>query len=318
MRVSALFRQFAAISCFILLILPLSSPLFSNLIIGEAEAADGCSANVIPIWDENVANVTLEDWKFGYLEMDTGPRQTNTDLYSSSSTVKRVEPLTEGFHVSKVVENGTSSGIRINLTTGYTYTFCITTAAHNSTISAPIDVYLITASDWSWYEMSFSYFNEGWERDFVLSDVPPEWRGGFTWRPYRDVHAYENLNEVTFSTSLDHLETRIAGGWSGSGYVVTDEFYLVVDGWDNGRDTDAPDPNVDVDLDITIMTEEKLTLPTWTVTLVCMTVMISLLAVPMVVHRKYHNLGIANSGVDLMPAINTESELGQKDYSVLE
>lgn len=289
--------------------------------MGEARAANGCSADVTPIWDENVANATLEDWN-NYLfseEFDEGPgKRGNKDLYSSSSTVNRVETLTEGFHVSKVVENGTSSGIRINLTTGYTYTFCITTSAHNSTISAPIDVYLITGSDWDLYEMSFSYFNEGWETDFDLSDVPPEWRGAFAWQPYRDVHSYENLNEVTFSTSLDHLETRVAGSWAGDGYVVTDEFYLIVDAWDNGRDSDAPDPNVDVDLDITIMTEEKVTLPTWTVTLVCMAVMISLLAVPLVVHRKYHNLGIADSGVDLVPAINNEDKSNQKDYSVLE
>ena len=285
-------KKFFAILYFLILTLPLCSSLHSISFIGNASAAGGCEATDTPLWDENVANATLEYHDWGYFMDEDGPsegkgvRTDDTTLYSQSSDIGRVDPLENGFHVSKVLENGTSSGIRINLTTGYTYTFCITTKAHNSTALAPIDVYLITESDWGYYEWSYTSAVNDWHEEFDLSTVPPEWRGGFSWRPFRDVHAYENLNEITFSTALDTLETRVENSWSGNGNMVTDEFYLVVDGWDNGRDSDAPDPKIDIDLDMTIMVEERVTVPTWTVTIVCMSVMISLLAVPVVFHKK--------------------------------
>ena len=314
-------KKFFAIFYFLILTLPLGSSLHSISFVGNVSAAGGCTATDPPLWDENVANATLEYHDWGYFEerdsAEKGKRYSD-ELYSVSSNVGSVDPLENGFHVSKVLENGTSSGIRINLTTGYTYTFCITTKAHNSTTAAPIDVYLITESDWDYYEWSYTSAVNDWAEEFDLSTVPPEWRGGFSWRPFRDVHAYENLNEITFSTALDTLETRVQNSWSGSGNVVTDEFYLVVDGWDNGRDSDAPDPNIDIDLDMTIMVEERVTVPTWTVTIVCLSVMISLLAVPVVFHKRYHNVGLVKSSANLMPGLETVPDTSTKDYSVLE
>ena len=326
MRASSSFRVFAALSYLLILLLAAGSPMFSNRIIGGAQAAGGCSTTGSPVWDSNVANATLEysSWEDDYLgdEFEESiPRQSkrnDNEYYSSSSNVNRVSPLTEGFHLSKVISNGTSSGIRINLSTGYTYTFCITSSAHNSSNSAAVDVYLMTGTDWRWYETSYTYARNGWAEEFDMSDIPPEWRGGMYWRPYRDVHAYEDLEEITFSTSLDHMEFRSEEYYYGSNMLVYDEFYLVIDGWDNGRDSDAVDPNVDIDVDITIMVEERVTVPTWTVTLVCMAVMISLLAVPLVIHKKYHGVGLEEVGVEMMPALKTDLESGQKDYSILE
>lgn len=328
MRASPSPRVFAALSYLLILLLAAGSPIFSNSIIGGAQAAAGCSTTGSPVWDSNVANATLEysNWEDDYFggEMEEGNpgngggNRVANEYSTSSSNVNRVSPLTEGFHLSTVVSNGTSSGIRINLSTGYTYTFCITSSAHNSSNSAAVDVYLMTGTDWSWYETSYSYARNGWAEEFDMSDIPPEWRGGISWRPYRDVHAYEDLEEITFSTSLDHMEFRTDEQYYGSNMLVYDEFYLVIDGWDNGRDSDAVDPNVDIDVDITIMVEERVMVPTWTVTLVCMAVMITLLAVPLVIHKKYHSVGKEELGVEMMPSLKTDHESSQKDYSILE
>ena len=328
MRAARRFRVFAALSYLLILLLAAVSPVLSSPLIGEVRAAGGCSTSGTPVWDGNVANATLEysNWEDDYLggefeESDQYPQdggRGENKYYSSTSHVSRIDPLTEGFHLSKVIANGTSSGIRINLTTGYTYTFCITSSAHNSSNSVAIDVYLMTGTDWGWYETSYSYAKNGWTEEFDMSDVPPEWRGGFYWRPFRDVHAYEDLEDITFSTSLDHLEYRTEEYNYGSNILVYDEFYLVIDGWDNGRDSDAVDPNVDIDVDITIMVEERVMVPAWTVPLVCMVVMIAFLAVPLVIHKKYHNVGLEQVGTELMPALNTAAEAAEKDYSVLE
>ena len=331
MRASPSFKVFTALSYLLILLLAAGSPIFSNNIISGAQAAAGCSTTGSPVWDGNVANATLDYsiWDEPYLDDGpTGGEESRTgnggegrignQYSSSSSNVNRVSPLTEGFHLSKVVSNGTSSGIRINLSTGYTYTFCITSSAHNSSNSVAVDVYLMTGTDWRWYETSYSYARNGWAEEFDMSDVPPEWRGGFYWRPYRDVHAYEDLEEITFSTSLDHMEFRTEEYYYDSNMLVYDEFYLVIDGWDNGRDSDAVDPDVDIDVDITIMVEERVMVPTWTVTLVCMAVMITLLAVPLVIHKKYHSAGMEELGVEMMPSLKTDLESSQKDYSILE
>jgi hypothetical protein len=328
MQASPSFRVFAALSYLLILLLAAASPVFSDSLFDGAQAAGGCSTAGSPVWDGNVANATLEytNWEDDYWGGDYeesnqgngGGGRVGEEYVSSSSIVNRVSPLTEGFHLSKVVANGTSSGIRINLTTGYTYTFCITSSAHNSTNSVAIDVYLMTGTDWRWYETSYSYAKNGWAEEFDMSDVPPEWRGGFYWRPYRDVHAYEDLEEITFSTSLDHLEYRTEEYYYGSNMLVYDEFYLIIDGWDNGRDSDAVDPDVDIDVDITIMVEERVMVPSWTVTLVCMGVMITLLAVPLIIHKKYHAVGLEEVGTELMPSLHTAHESAEKDYSVLE
>ena len=334
-------RQFAALSYCLILIIPLIIPAFPAAIIGSAKAAGSCSSQASAIWDVNVANASLlyQDWDEywdddgEYIEGDGNQRvkkgMQNSNQKSEPSNVNRVDELTNGFHVSKIVENGTSEGIRINLTTVYTSTFCVTRSAHNSSISAPVDVYLMTGEDWNRYETSFSAANNQWGELFNLSEIPPEWRSGsfWSWRPYRDVHAYEDLTEVTFSTSLDQIEYDYNNDYYGSNSISVDEFYLVVDGWDNARDSDAGDPNVDIELDITIMVEERMIVPTWTVSLVCTAVLVSFLAVPVVIHSKYHKTGLVETGVEFMPSLNTEAEQEmsidsdlstEKDYSVLE
>ena len=56
------------------------------------------------------------------------------------------------------------------------------------------------------------------------------------------------------------------------------------------------------------MTEERLTLPKFTVSLFCCGLFLSLIAAPVVLHTKFVNAGKGDSqkGVDLMPLMETE------------
>ena len=124
-------------------------------------------------------------------------------------------------------------------------TFCVTfygALDENGTGSVEADVYLMTTKQYQRYEQAHSnaHSSYGWwdDIDDLLAD-----RAELRLRPhglttYRDVHAYEAVNEVSFSLSLDKAEvSRLVQRreW--------EDFYLVIDAWDNGHGGDAATPN---------------------------------------------------------------------------
>tara|TARA_B100001750_G_scaffold234998_1_gene236979 strand:- start:745 stop:1281 length:537 start_codon:yes stop_codon:yes gene_type:complete len=173
-----------------------------------------------------------------------------------------------------------------------------------------IDFYLIQQYDWDFYRNDYSM--RVWEDRDMLNMIPPEWRDLTAWMPYRDVHAYEGKRATDFTVSLDHDET--SGALFGLGEEETQWMYLIVDGWDNMRDSDTPAPHRNFTVDISIMTEERLTLPNYTVSLVCCSLFSLLVAAPVILHNRFQNAGIGISGVqgvDLMPMLETDATKGE-------
>jgi hypothetical protein len=78
------------------------------------------------------------------------------------------------------------------------------------------------------------------------------------------------------------------------------------------RDSDTPAPHRNFSVDITIMTEERLTLPNYTVSLFCCGLFAMLLAAPVIMHTRFQSAGMGHGssgqqGVDLMPMLETEA-----------
>ena len=307
----------------LIVVLPLSTPIFdSNFALTNAQAASSsaCTSTGEVQWGEYVANTTIDTfYKYydeGFGEEPMGPRgesqsnenndddideNTSTLPYPVEDSTPSLRPLTSGFHVSQVHENGSASGIRVNLTTGKTYTFCVTTTAYNSTVDAPIDVYLIPSYDWDLYSWSYQLNGNGIdEEQFDFSKIPPEWRGPLTWRTFRDAHSYQNVNDVTFSTALDISQTT---GGMFSEELEWQEFRVVIDSWNNGQGGNAPDPKVDISVDITVMVEDRVTIPPWTVSIVCGIALLSLGSIPFILHTRYNKLGREGKVVELLPPL---------------
>ncbi|MGY8702095.1 MAG: hypothetical protein ACKVHH_05235 [Candidatus Poseidoniales archaeon] len=297
----------------LVLILPLLLPLqFNSLLVNNASASS-CSveSGEHARFDEHLRNVSVNSSDNYFSDMeelssDEKPRgrqwdqplmQENTPLLS----------LDKGFHTSFVVENGTSSGVQMNLTLGKRYTFCITVddINANGTTNPKVDAYLFTSSDFSTYSDQYLYLN-GDDRQWMADleeNIPVEWRGGL-WRTFRDSNDYENIRETDFSVVLDKLEIH-SSFLSETSY---EEFVILIDAIDNAHIQDAPAPHATILVDLTVMVEDAFILPTWTVPLTCMTLILLLIAVPVVMHFKHAKAGMNGIHVDLVPSMDKKSE----------
>lgn len=300
----------------------------------EVQAASACSGEVEPVrWNETVhrhAMIPEDPWWFGgddIQEYDTmedgdgeGPKgrsQDQTDastdgdqrpeepwMYNPTWPLPALEPLTSGHYMSMEIGNDSVGALRFNLSSDYRTTFCVTLQSIEDGVSTPIqgDVYLLTTSQYRLYEEIYDIAHGSWsfwdgfgedELD-ALSDIPPEWRSFSPagWQTYRDVHQYEKTSEATFSVSMDgpELYSSLFGG------AEWQDFYLVVDAWDNTHDGDALAPATNVVADVTVMpTKRTLILPPWTVPLVFFGAMIALVATPFVLNSRYLNAGLGDS-----------------------
>lgn len=339
MREGSIAGRFLCWLVLIVLISPISTPLFGeDIALGRATAAtsSACSVSGEVKWGEFVANTTIGDsYNFfdggGFGETaegdeSNGPRGRSQDegnevdegnnsesevstlpSYPEEDPNVALRPLTEGFHVSQVHQNGSAAGIRVNLSVGKTYTFCVTTTAYNTTDIAPIDVYLISSYDWDLYSWLYQINgnNYGNDEKFDFSSIPPEWRASVAWRTFRDAHSYQNVNEVTFSTSLDIPQTT---GGMFSDEIEWQEFRVVIDTWNNGQGGNAPDPHMDISVDITVMVEDRVMIPTWTVPIVCGIFLLGIGALPVILHMRYNKLGRENTAVDLLPSLDQTTQ----------
>lgn len=292
----------------------------------EAQAATNCAGDIQPIvWNETVerqALVPFSDyggWEFdemsggGEMAMDEPEKELGNDvdpalhpeeswMYNPMWPLPVLEPLSTDHYTTLLVGNDSAGVLRFNLSSQHRTTFCISlqTVAGNTSAPAVADVYLLTTSQYEMYEESYrSNHFYTWMEDFeeVLSDLSPEWRSfnPAGWNTYRDVHQYENTDEVTFSVSLDGPEVYD----SLFDLDSYQDFYLVIDTWDNSHDRDAESLDEVVVADVTVITEERtFVLPPWTVPLLFFAMMAALVTVPFILNSRYMNAGSDGGGSD--------------------
>jgi len=178
-------------------------------------------------------------------------------------------------------------------------------------VPAEADVYLMTTNNYESYTGSYQRMHSSdadrWFRqesssseEFVAESSPEwaafEWTG---WKSYRDVHAYESTDSVVMSVALDGPEVY-SSLFSGTVY---EEFFIVIDTWDNSRRGDAPVQDKVVVADVSISTVERsIILPNWTVSLAFLVFFMAIILAPLLVNKRY-------MGAGLEPNLSEEQQL---------
>jgi hypothetical protein len=316
-----------AIFVAILILIPLTSSGFTGGgIISNAQAANACTGDWQPVvWNESIQRVAEVPFNWNYYsywdyeadEMATvnpdiqneyplSPEQPY--MYQDAWNRGPLLPLTEDYSTFMKVGNDSVGALRMNLSSDYRTTICVTLThlVGETIVPAVGDVYLMTTSQYDSYTEAYSMHHNEWdwwqEIEGSLKNIDPEWRSFdiWGWRSFRDAHEYENVDEVALSISLDAPEIHhsIFGGdkW--------EDFYLVVDTWDNSHDSDADAPNKIVHADISIVTTlRSFVLPPWTVSLAFLAIVGSLMVAPIVVNRKYMGAGLGVEQEEFVPSL---------------
>lgn len=92
------------------------------------------------------------------------------------------------------------------------------------------------------------------------------------------------------------------------------DFYLVIDAWDNIHDADADAPGVTVAADVTLITTTRsLILPPFTVALTFMVIILAGLVAPFILNAKYMRAGLApkDATEGLVPSLERPADLPQ-------
>ena len=313
----------------------LIAALFSSSMgaVQPAQAASACQSDqqlTVPDWNTTVqrtALVPFSGWGMPYMygdvyeeedERDSGKQQSEYAseqdpdlhpeepwLYNPTRPLPTLDPLTVGQYTNFQVGNDSSGMLRFNLSSAHRTTFCVSVSEliDNQTVPAKADIYLMTSSQYNSYEEVYRMMHGGWWWDDLdlaggdsdlLSDVPPEWRSfnPLGWQSYRDVHQYESTEEVTFSVAMDAPEVynSLFGG------AEWQDFYLVIDAWDNTNDGDAGPINGVLVADVTVIPVERtVLLPPWTVPLTLFVALAAVVVVPVVLNRRYMDAGLGTS-----------------------
>ena len=303
-----------AILLILIFLLPslISIVTLPNNIIQPVAASSSSSSNREPIWGTEAANISIQDyyWWGGKEFNEDEDQMVEMTVEERPNTFTPQLPLgaltqDDDFSTSQLMENDSISGLRLNLTTGQKYTFCIT-AQHlnNGTIlgSSNVDVYLLTEYDWETYQRDYQERHSEWRH--WKNDVPIEWQsylGSLYWKPFRDVHEYHDNSQFEFSVALD--QSLVTNTMWQEGGPEWEEFYLIVDGWDNIYD-DAKAPGHEVQVDIQVMIEERFALPNWTVSLTCCGLVLIVAAIPAVLHVRYQKAGLVSETSQLIPKVS--------------
>ena len=277
-----------------LILLPLLTIITQEIGLDPApvvEAATNCTlkdGGSTPAWGTTIEKEVLISEGDEYYYGDEGGWDEDYEYWNTG-----LSRLEEGFHTSFFLANDSAVSLRMNLTTGWKYTFCIDFQPEyeGGNQATPIaDVYLLKEMDRGRYQWDYTTRNnlgDGF-RDGI-EDSPPWMQNAIFWHPFRDVHSYEKVDEVKFAVSLDH-EERSQDPWSDSIHWQT--MYLMIDSWDNIRQYDAGVPNRNFTVDLVVMVEERFALPNWTVTMVCCGALLGILAAPFLVHHRYMKAGL--------------------------
>ena len=321
-------------------------PIFSVGItapVGTASAAiDDCKGELSQIVENETISRHAEvpnnnNWWFldDYEEDGPGKRQSKkqTDegtypfdpalspeeewMYQSYHSPSPVKTLTTNIATTMYVGNDSVGALRVNLSSEHRTTICVEIqgVVGNTTVPAKADVYLMTTSqyenyEWSYNRMHGDRFERWFERESIsedefISEVPPEWAAFDVtgWKTYRDVHAYENTDSVVMSITMDGPEVY-SSLFSDMSYQ---EFFIVVDAWDNSRRGDAGVQNKILVADVAISTVERsVVLPNWTVSIAFFVFFMGLMLTPVIINRRYMNAGLdpqAEAEKKLMPSL---------------
>ena len=253
----------------ILLLLPLLSVISYEMGVDfapAASAASDCGHGEQPgALDENM----VEDFKLtgsGWFGDDENWGSEEGWSQSQDLTNRDLSSLTSSFYTSSVLNNDSAFGLRMNLTTGWKYTICVDLQPLNGSEERPIaDVYLMQEDDFSQYEFDFESRHNDWDgmRDDLAHSAP--WlQNLILWHPFRDVHSYEKLDAVEFAVALDH-EERSYSIWDD--YSKPKTMFLMIESWNNIRDYDAKPQGSNYSVDVTVLVEERFSLPNWTVSI---------------------------------------------------
>ncbi len=321
-------------------------PLFSVGItapVGTASAAiDDCKGELSQIVENETISRHAEvpnnnNWWFleDYEEDGPGKRQSKKQsdegtypfdpalspeeewMYQSYHSQSPVKTLTTNIATTMYVGNDSVGALRVNLSSEHRTTICVEIqgVVGNTTVPAKADVYLMTTSqyenyEWSYNRMHGDRFERWFERESIsedefISEVPPEWAAFDVtgWKTYRDVHAYENTDSVVMSITMDGPEVY-SSLFSDMSYQ---EFFIVVDAWDNSRRGDAGVQNKILVADVAISTVERsVVLPNWTVSIAFFVFFMGLVLTPVIINRRYMDAGLdpqAEAEKKLMPSL---------------
>ena len=321
-------------------------PLFSVGItapVGTASAAiDDCKGELSQIVENETISRHAEvpnnnNWWFleDYEEDGPGKRQSKKQsdegtypfdpalspeeewMYQSYHSPNPVKTLTTNIATTMYVGNDSVGALRVNLSSEHRTTICVEIqgVVGNTTVPAKADVYLMTTSqyenyEWSYNRMHGDRFERWFERESIsedefISEVPPEWAAFDVtgWKTYRDVHAYENTDSVVMSITMDGPEVY-SSLFSDMSYQ---EFFIVVDAWDNSRRGDAGVQNKILVADVAISTVERsVVLPNWTVSIAFFVFFMGLVLTPVIINRRYMDAGLdpqAEAEKKLMPSL---------------
>ncbi|MCH1422042.1 MAG: hypothetical protein L7U62_00930 [Candidatus Poseidoniaceae archaeon] len=312
----------------ITLLFPLFLFILSSPVAVNAQAADACVGDTTPVeWNTTVQRSSMvpfhdDMWWDDYIYYDEMENDGDDEFSSGSSPqsstqvaydpelnpeeawmyesyyMPRLEPLEVNHFTTMLIGNDSVGALRVNLSADYRTTICIT-LQDTSFNPVDADVYLFTSQEYSRYQDSYrsNHGNNPWYDDEggleeSLSDIPPEWRSFnfLGWKSFRDSHEYEKTSEVNFALNLDGPE-MYSSFFSGENW---EDFYIVIDTWDNVHDFDAPPPNTIVAADVTIITTERsFILPPFTVALVFLAGFLGTLVLPFVLNARYMKAGLA-------------------------
>tara|TARA_B100000767_G_C19647069_1_gene485050 strand:- start:203 stop:904 length:702 start_codon:yes stop_codon:yes gene_type:complete len=200
-----------------------------------------------------------------------------------------LEPLIQGFSHEVIIENGSSTAISMELIPGYRYNFCISfnPSSLEETTIATGDIYLMTGSNWDIYKAEYQSRSYDWiENEDIFDNIPVEWRDMVTWLPFRDVHAYENIEYREFSVGIDSSGSSWSSILGGNEKI---EYYLVLDGFDNRRLSDSVAAGNNIDAEIIVEVEKRMAIPIFTAYLAIGALPISCIIVPIILHVAYKN-----------------------------
>jgi hypothetical protein len=238
-------------------------------------------------------------------------------MYQSYHSPSPVKTLTTNIATTMQIGNDSVGALRVNLSSEHRTTICVEIQGivGNTTVPANADVYLMTTSqyenyEWSYNRMHGDRFERWFERESIsedefISEVPPEWAAFDVtgWKTYRDVHAYENTDSVVMSITMDGPEVY-SSLFSDMTYQ---EFFIVVDAWDNSRRGDAGVQNKILVADVAISTVERsVVLPNWTVSIAFFVFFAGIVLTPVIINRRYMDAGLdpqAEAEKKLMPSL---------------
>lgn len=331
-------RLFGVSSLTVLLMVPILAAFIGSPLVQPVQAADACQGDTEAIqWNQTMQRTAevphwsgsyypyydddmyYEDDNFGQNEIEQvevdGPEEPW--MYQQNDwNLPPLDPLETSHYTTMLIGNDSVGALRVNLSASHRTTVCITLQDLNSN---PVegDVYLLTTSEYESYVTSYECAHtQSWycwgegDVEEALSDIPPEWRSWnpLGWKSYRDAHEYENVNSVNFALNLDGPEVYTSL-WGDSNWQ---DFYIIVDAWDNIHDNDADAPGVTVAADVTIVTTSRsLVLPPWTVALAFMGLILGALIAPFIANAKYMKAGMAPKQANevLVPSLENAPEL---------